>query len=43
MSFMEPRFMAQPGLAPCEPLRLERQDGAYSPVEIAIRGALREH
>ncbi|MBY5563417.1 phytanoyl-CoA dioxygenase family protein [Rhizobium leguminosarum] len=36
----EPRFMAQPGLAPSEPLRLEREDGAYSPVEIAIRRAL---
>lgn len=39
----EPRFMAQPGLAPSEPLRLERQDGAYSPVETAIRRALHDH
>jgi len=38
----EPRFMAQPGLAPSEPLRLKREDGAYSPVEIAIRRALQE-
>lgn len=36
----KPRFMAQPGLAPSEPLRLEREDGAYSPVEMAIRRAL---
>jgi hypothetical protein len=32
-----PRFMAQPPLLPREPLSLERADGAYSPVEIAIR------
>ncbi|ARM89915.1 phytanoyl-CoA dioxygenase protein [Rhizobium sp. CIAT894] len=38
----QPRFMAQPGLAPFEPFRLEREDGAYSPVEIAIRRALQE-
>jgi hypothetical protein len=38
----QPRFMAQPGLAPSEPLRLEREDGAYSPVEIAIRRALQQ-
>jgi hypothetical protein len=37
-----PRFMAQPPLHPAEPFRLERSDGSYSPVEIAIRGALRE-
>lgn len=35
-----PRFLAQPPLLPAEPLRLERADGAYSPVEIAIREAL---
>jgi hypothetical protein len=35
-----PRFMAQPPLAPAEPLRLQREDGAYSPVEVAIRRAL---
>lgn len=35
-----PRFMAQPALAPGEPYRLERDDGAYSPVELAIRMAL---
>ncbi|MGY4404517.1 hypothetical protein ACVIYL_005320 [Bradyrhizobium sp. USDA 3315] len=35
-----PRFMAQPSLAAGEPYRLERADGAYSPVEIAIRKAL---
>lgn len=35
-----PRFMAQPPLLPREPLRLEREDGAYSPVEQAIRHAL---
>lgn len=36
----EPRFMAQPALLPAEPLRLERPDGDYSPVEQAIRLAL---
>jgi len=35
-----PRFMAQPPLAPAEPFRLKRDDGDYSPVEIAIRLAL---
>jgi hypothetical protein len=35
-----PRFMAQPPLAEKEPLRLERPDGAYSPVEVAIRRGL---
>ncbi|MBY5868965.1 phytanoyl-CoA dioxygenase family protein [Rhizobium leguminosarum] len=39
----EPRFMAQPGLAPSEPIRLEREDCAYSPVETAIRRALHDH
>jgi hypothetical protein len=37
-----PRFVAQPPLALNEPFRLEREDGTYSPVEIAIREALRE-
>jgi hypothetical protein len=32
-----PRFMAQPPLYPAKPLRLQREDGSYSPVEIAIR------
>ena len=36
-----PRFMSQPPLAPAIPLCLERDDGAYSPVETAIRAALR--
>lgn len=35
-----PRFMAQPPLMPATPLALERADGDYSPVEIAIRNAL---
>jgi hypothetical protein len=35
-----PRFMAQPPLYPAEPLRIDREDGAYSPVEIAIRMGL---
>jgi hypothetical protein len=35
-----PRFMAQPPLMPAEPLKLERPDQAYSPVETAIRRAL---
>jgi hypothetical protein len=38
----EPRFMAQPPLYPAEPFRLDREDGRYSPVEIAIRQALQE-
>ncbi len=37
-----PRFMAQPPLALAEPYRLDREDGAYSPVEIAIRRALQD-
>jgi hypothetical protein len=37
-----PRFLAQPPLHPAEPLRLHREDGDYSPVEIAIRRALQE-
>ena len=37
-----PRFMAQPPLHPAEPFRLTREDGDYSPVEIAIRHALKE-
>ena len=37
-----PRFMAQPPLLPSEPLRLERDNGDYSPVEQAIRLALSE-
>jgi hypothetical protein len=35
-----PRFLAQPPLGLREPYRLAREDGAYSPVEIAIRQAL---
>jgi hypothetical protein len=36
----KPRFMAQPPLLPREPLRLDREDGDYSPVEAAILRAL---
>jgi hypothetical protein len=36
----EPRFLAQPPLLPREPLRIARPDGAYSPVEWAIRSAI---
>jgi len=36
-----PRFLAQPPLHPADPVRLDRSDGNYSPVEIAIRQALR--
>lgn len=36
----EPRFMAQPPLMPREPISLDRADGDYSPVEIAIRRAI---
>ena len=35
-----PRFLAQPPLLPAEPFLLNRKDGAYSPVEQAIRIAL---
>ncbi|MFJ5032637.1 phytanoyl-CoA dioxygenase family protein [Streptomyces sp. NPDC088560] len=35
-----PRFMAQPPLIPAVPCALERADGAYSPVETAIRRGL---
>jgi len=35
-----PRFMAQPPLVPREPLRLDRSDSDYAPVEVAIRAAL---
>jgi len=38
-----PRFMAQPPLHPAEPFRLDRPDGDYSLVEIAIRSALGRH
>jgi hypothetical protein len=34
------KFMAQPPLLPAKPLELERADGDYSPVEIAVRTAL---
>jgi hypothetical protein len=37
-----PRFLAQPPLHPAEPFRLDREDGDYSPVEIAIRQALQK-
>ncbi len=35
-----PRFMAQPPLYPAKPFQLHRDDGDYSPVEIAIRVGL---
>jgi hypothetical protein len=35
-----PRFMAQPPLIPAAPCELDRPDGDYSPVEIAIRRGL---
>ncbi len=37
-----PRFLAQPPLQPNpdEPIKLHREDGAYSPVEVAIRRGL---
>ena len=37
---VRPRFLAQPALPPAEPFLLDRPDGAYSPVEQAIRIAL---
>ncbi len=33
----KPRFMAQPPLYPADPLQPYREDGSYSPVEVAIR------
>lgn len=35
-----PKFMAQPPLMPALPFSLDRPDGDYSPVEIAIKNAL---
>lgn len=35
-----PRFLAQPPLHPAVPLQIDREDGDYSPVELAIRQAL---
>lgn len=35
-----PRFLAQPPLLPSTPLMLQREDGDYSAVEVAIREAL---
>lgn len=35
-----PRFVGQPSLGLAEPYRLDRKDGDYAPVEIAIRQAL---
>lgn len=35
-----PRFLAQPPLLGTQPLRLDREDGSASPVEIAIQTAL---
>lgn len=37
---VEPRFLAQPPLQPREQVSLNRGDGSYSPVEIAIRQAI---
>lgn len=37
---VRPRFMAQPPLTPAAPYGLDRPDGAYSPVETAIRTGL---
>jgi hypothetical protein len=37
-----PRFLAQPPLPPAAPFVLDRADGAYSPVEQAIRMALED-
>ena len=36
----QPRFLAQPPLLPRKMLRLDRRDGRYSPVEIAINEAI---
>jgi hypothetical protein len=37
-----PRFLGQPGLLWAERLKLERSDGAYSPVETAVRMGVSE-
>lgn len=37
---VRPKFMAQPPLQPAQPIELDRPDGAYSPVERAIRRGL---
>lgn len=37
----QPRFLAQPALLPKEAFRLDRDEGVSSPVELAIRNALR--
>lgn len=37
-----PRFMAQPPLHLAEPFHLKREDGGYSPVELAIKQGMRE-
>jgi hypothetical protein len=39
---VQPRFVAQPGLLWAEPMQIEihRVDGAYSPVEVAVRRGL---
>jgi hypothetical protein len=37
---LAPRFMSQPPLGPALPFCLERADGTYSPVEVAIWNAL---
>lgn len=34
------KFMAQPPLLPAKPMQIDRADGAYCPVELAIRVAL---
>jgi hypothetical protein len=36
-----PRFLAQPPLHPAVPLQIDCPDGDYSPVELAVRNALR--
>jgi hypothetical protein len=38
---VRPRFIAQPPLDPTGLLELHREDGSYSPVEVAVRVALR--
>ena len=37
-----PRFLAQPPLHPALPLQIDRSDGDYSPVELAIRRSLQD-
>ena len=40
---VKPRFMAQPGLSPLSPFKLERAEEDCSPIELAVRMGLGMH